>query len=153
MLLDPCSMLKTCPRCNVLSDQFSKDKKRKDGLSFYCKPCSRAMTKESWLKRMADPEARQAYLDKERNRHLKRKFGISSKAYDALLASQGGGCAICGTTQCASGAKLAVDHCHITGKIRGILCRDCNTSLGKFNDDRERLLKAVAYLDRANTER
>jgi len=98
---------------------------------------------------MQDPEKRAEWAAKERNRHLKRKYGLSAETYNNLLASQNGGCAICGATECSSGAALAVDHCHRTGKVRGILCRDCNTTLGKFNDDRNRFFKAIEYLDRA----
>ena len=146
--------MKTCPKCQkTLSvSAFNKDKNRPDGLGFYCRDCARQMTRKSWERRMSDPDKRAEWTAKERNRHLKRKFGLSSEAYDLLLASQGGGCAICGATECSSGAALAVDHCHRTGKVRGILCRDCNTTLGKFNDDRNRFLKAIDYLDRAGSE-
>lgn len=76
-------------------------------------------------------------------------FGITSADYDALLDSQGGGCAICGATEGSRrGERLAVDHCHAAGHVRGILCSNCNQGLGKFKDDIERLCKAIEYLRR-----
>jgi hypothetical protein len=146
---------KHCKRCNstLSTDEFNRDKRRTDGLGFYCRTCTRRMAKTSWQRRVEDPLKRAEWVAKERARHLKRKYGISVEDYDQLLASQDGKCAICDATECQSGSALAVDHCHSTGKVRGILCRDCNTTLGKFNDDRSRFFKAIAYLGRAETNR
>ena len=146
--------LKRCGKCkqHLPVNQFSKTTQTKDKLYCYCKACTSEAARLAHSRLKADPVRYAAYLAKERDRHLKRKFGISSTDYDSMLASQGGGCAICGATECSSGAALAVDHCHRTGKVRGILCRDCNTTLGKFNDDRNRFLKAIDYLDRAGSE-
>jgi hypothetical protein len=68
--------------------------------------------------------------------------------YDAMLAAQSGGCAICGTPPSVDGRALAVDHCHATGLVRGLLCRACNQGLGIFADDPQRLRKAANYLRR-----
>lgn len=79
----------------------------------------------------------------DRKSHLKRKYGLTLEDFDALLASQGGGCAICG--------KLDVDHVdhdHRTGRVRGILCFRCNVAIGQMDDDCDRLIAAMAYLDR-----
>lgn len=76
-------------------------------------------------------------------------FGISLRDYEAMLEAQGGGCAVCGAK--SSGGRwesLPVDHCHETGKIRGILCLHCNTGLGHFSDDPARVRDALAYLER-----
>lgn len=70
----------------------------------------------------------------ERKSHLRSKFGLDSEAYDAMLAAQGGVCAICAQT-CKSGNRLAVDHCHSTGLVRGLLCGFCNRTIGYFYDD------------------
>ena len=146
--------LKRCGKCKeyLPLHSFSKTTQTKDKLYCYCRACVSETAKESHRRLKADPVRYEAYLAKERSRHLKRKYGINAETYDAMLASQGGGCAICGATECSSGAALAVDHCHRTGKVRGILCRDCNTTLGKFNDDRNRFLKAIEYLDRAASQ-
>jgi Recombination endonuclease VII len=70
-----------------------------------------------------------------RNRHLKHRYGITSKEYDARFAAQGGVCAICkqppgDNVRAHWGAKLCIDHCHDTGTVRGLLCNDCNLAIG-----------------------
>lgn len=65
-----------------------------------------------------------------RNSNLRRRFGIDEAAYDSILELQGGVCAICGKSQLDK--RLAVDHDHGSGKIRGLLCTLCNTALGKI---------------------
>jgi hypothetical protein len=72
-----------------------------------------------------------------------RLYGISPAEYDALLAKQGGACAIC---RKRSKGRLCVDHCHLTGTIRGLLCRACNLVLGALKDDQASLVAALAYL-------
>lgn len=76
---------------------------------------------------------------------LKRKFGMTIAEYDSLLESQGGACAIC-KKPCPTGRRLAVDHDHKTGAVRGLLCHSCNLGIGKLGDDPERLLAAAKYL-------
>ncbi len=81
-----------------------------------------------------------------------RRYGLSNQQYLAMLEAQGGACALCATTgKGYNGTKygLVVDHCHLTGKARGLLCPDCNTALGRFGDDAVRLRAAADYLDRA----
>ena len=78
-----------------------------------------------------------------RKSHLKRKYGITLQEYDELLAAQGGGCAICGNPDADN-----VDHDHVTGEVRGILCFNCNIAIGHIADEKDRLLLAFAYLDR-----
>lgn len=84
-----------------------------------------------------------------RNRNLRRTFGITHTDYISLLNAQHGGCAICGRTD--SGSKnspwLFVDHCHTTGKIRGLLCHGCNAGLGSFQENPARLDQAIMYLE------
>jgi hypothetical protein len=78
-----------------------------------------------------------------RNGKLKRLYGISAAEYDALLAKQGGACAIC---RKRSKGRLCVDHCHVTGTVRGLLCSACNIALGSLKDDQASLVAALAYL-------
>lgn len=85
----------------------------------------------------------------ERNRaqKLRSQYGISLDEYAAQLAKQEGKCALCGSTE-AKGrwGVFNVDHCHETGALRGLLCNDCNTGLGKLGDTVESLARATAYL-------
>jgi hypothetical protein len=79
-----------------------------------------------------------------RANRLKKEFNLTLEEYAALSATQGGTCAICG---CLPGdTPLCVDHCHTTGRVRGLLCRLCNTALGQFQDSMERLARALLYL-------
>ena len=67
--------------------------------------------------------------------------------YESMLLSQKGLCALCETSDPKGPtSKFVVDHCHITGKIRGLLCNHCNTGLGKLGDSIESLNKAIRYL-------
>ena len=76
---------------------------------------------------------------------LKSKYGITLEEYNARLLKQDNKCAICGGIN-RSGKRLAVDHCHVTGRVRGLLCSNCNNGLGLFQDNSEFLNKAAAYL-------
>lgn len=84
------------------------------------------------------------------NSHLVRNYGITIDDYEDMYNNQSGVCAICGQleTKKYNGniVKLTVDHCHDTGKVRGLLCKRCNTALGGFNDSAKILTKALNYL-------
>ncbi len=77
---------------------------------------------------------------------LKSKWGLSLEDYDNMLQKQNGVCAIC-FEKCRSGRRLAIDHCHKTGKIRGLLCGECNNGIGKLKDDPDLLRRAIKYLE------
>ena len=83
----------------------------------------------------------------QRNANLKAKYGITAAQYDQMLEAQGHGCAICKRCECKSGKALAVDHSHETGKVRGVLCGDCNKALGLLGDSSELLTRAARYLE------
>lgn len=76
-----------------------------------------------------------------RDQHLQRKYGIGVTQYDEMLARQGGGCAICGAApdhpRNRGNGSLHVDHDHKTGRVRGILCAECNTTLGVYEAAQE----------------
>ena len=77
-----------------------------------------------------------------------KRYGISPEEYNLLLAKQDGVCAICHTAEINGfGTRLAVDHCHETKKVRGILCGNCNRGLGFYGHEPERLRAAIAYLE------
>ena len=73
------------------------------------------------------------------------RYGVGPEKYDQMVIAQQGLCAICGSA-CPTGRSLAIDHDHKTGEVRGLLCMDCNTAIGKFGDDPNKLLAAAAYL-------
>jgi len=78
------------------------------------------------------------------NSHIKKEYGISIEDYDAILASQGGKCAIC---KGGTGKRFfACDHNHKNGRVRGLLCARCNSGLARFTDDITNLRRAVRYM-------
>lgn len=88
----------------------------------------------------------------EKRRELNRrktlqKFGLTLEQYQAMLERQKGVCGICGKEN-PSGGNLAVDHNHVTGKTRGLLCGTCNTALHKLEKDRDWATRAIGYLDK-----
>lgn len=79
---------------------------------------------------------------------MKDRYGLEPADYHRMLSEQGGGCAICGTFDPQGRGRFHIDHDHTNGRIRGLLCTECNIGLGKFKDDPELVRKAVDYLDR-----
>jgi Zn-finger nucleic acid-binding protein len=82
--------------------------------------------------------------DAKRERKLVRKYGITLAEYDGMHTAQGGVCAICNEPERID-RRLAVDHCHVTGRVRGLLCAMCNTAIGKLRDSTELLERALHY--------
>lgn len=76
----------------------------------------------------------------------KKKYGITLEDYNIMFSNQNGCCKICGTHQSELPKALAVDHCHKTNNVRGLLCQTCNTSLGGFKDNIDLLQNAIDYL-------
>ena len=74
------------------------------------------------------------------------KYGLTIEEYNQMFQAQGGACAICRRTQFTLCRSLAVDHCHKTGRVRGLLCTGCNLALGGFEDCPIRLDQAAFYL-------
>ena len=89
--------------------------------------------------------------NRRQNTRLKQKFGINRDQYEVMLAQQNNVCAICNEREIVPNRSLSVDHDHVTGKVRGLLCSNCNPGIGKFKEDIELLGKAVAYLEREYT--
>lgn len=136
---------KSCGEQKPLS-QYNKLHISADGLAYKCRPCAKKEYR-SYRKGMSSEELH--LLDRERN--LRKKFGIGIQEYDEMLEKQGGVCAICNeeevTVRQGRVQSLSVDHCHETGNIRGLLCNSCNRALGKFKDSIEHLLAAASYLE------
>ena len=113
-----------CTGCNQWLDAgyFSKDKRAKSGLNNQCIEC------QKW-------------------RMKKRNYGVTREHYMAMLARQGGVCAICGAkpSSCTHG-HLVVDHDHKTGAVRGLLCDHCNKGLGGARDKTAHLSRMIHYL-------
>jgi hypothetical protein len=145
--------VKICSTCrNSQSlDAFQKNRHRPDGLHSQCRSCVSAAGR-AWRER--NPEQKKATNRRWAEENAERTFnatwgpfGFYYSDYLAMLEAQGGVCAICHES-CRPGRRLSVDHCHATGRIRGLLCDWCNRGLGLFRDSPESLLRAERYLDK-----
>lgn len=98
-------------------------------------------------KRKASKKWRDNNKEKVINKRYKARYGITYSDYCSLLKDQNHKCAICGTDEVDSrSGKLCVDHDHATGKVRQLLCHNCNCGLGHFQDNQEIIQKALEYL-------
>lgn len=133
--------MKYCTKCRTSKQktEFWKNKSTKDGLQAHCKPCWYKQTKS----KLEGPE-RDRYLRMRRNNHLQKKYGITADQYDEMLKAQGSTCAICHKDK--DRISFSVDHDHDTGRIRGILCENCNRGIGMFKHDVQLLELAINYL-------
>jgi RNase P subunit RPR2 len=155
-----------CPRCKQLlpAEDFHASSRYPDGLSSACKACQSERHAAYRRERVQDPEFLKKAASRSREwraaqttehifridkkSELKRKYGISLAQFEAMLASQRHRCAICRTL--LKGSRSAhVDHDHETGRVRGILCNNCNNGLGRFQDSPTALRRAARYLETA----
>lgn len=152
---------KTCTKCKEMlpASSFYIHRYSLNGLSSRCKPCARETDNKRY-----DPTVkakRKTYVEEykasERGRQsiqqgrLKHYFGLTVERYEEMLNEQNGLCKICQRPPTGKRSRLSVDHCHETGVIRGLLCSLCNSGLGFFQDNPERLLVASEYLNRHRT--
>lgn len=123
-----------CARCGEVKPvtEFHTRSTTKRGLprySAYCRPCTALRHKE---------------LPDHAHRYKVARYGLTTDAYAQMMDAQNGVCAICKSP--STSKRLAIDHCHTTGKVRALLCQNCNVSLGGFKDDPRLLLEAAKYL-------
>lgn len=114
---------KLCRTCGEAKphSEWHRNATASDGLSTRCEVCRAVQGRED---------------------HLKRQYGMTEAERDELIASQKGLCVIC-----LSAPAIHVDHCHETGKVRGVLCFNCNSGIGKLGDDPDKTRRATAYLE------
>lgn len=131
--------MKTCRKCKIekpLAD-FRRKARNLDGLDWKCRLCVREQAKsQPWYQS----------LDR-RSKRLWDKFRITVEQYEEMLAAQGGVCRICSGTERDEFRLLAVDHDHVTGKVRGLLCTKCNVAIGLLDDDPDRAMALALYLE------
>lgn len=124
--------MKRCTRCGVVKPlaDFNKSSRAKDGTRSQCKTC------------VLEYMRKRGY----RKDDLKYKYGMVEEDYEILFRQQGGSCAICRAPSYSLSRPLMVDHCHKTGRVRGLLCCNCNFGIGNLQDDPKLLAVALAYL-------
>ncbi|WP_217566407.1 endonuclease VII domain-containing protein [Streptomyces sp. GbtcB7] len=114
---------KLCRTCGEVKphSEWHRNSSASDGLSTRCKACRAIRGRED---------------------HLKRQYGLTEAERDEMVASQMGLCVIC-----LKAPAVHVDHCHETGRVRGVLCFNCNSAIGKLGDDPDAVRRAAAYLE------
>lgn len=100
--------------------------------------------------RLYKRKRRQAISDIERKSNL-RRYGLTVERYNEILSKQGGVCAICQELP-TGGERLCVDHSHTTKKVRGLLCRHCNTGIGMLKDSHTIIKNSLRYLENPPAE-
>lgn len=123
------SLEKACTKCKIVKPLtgFNKKKSAKSGHRSQCRGCQNVQS-----------------LEYTRTTFLWQKYGMTPEDYEILRDKQKGVCAICKLLP--GNKRLHVDHCHETGRVRGLLCSGCNTGLGSLGDSADNLLSAIAYL-------
>lgn len=141
---------KFCPKCKKVkgTKEFST---KKDGskISSHCRKCNKEMLKEYYATDTGKMALKKRYIrNKEsyKDAKLKRSFGIGLSEYNSILKLQNGKCAICKKTEEQNGKMLAVDHCHITGKNRDLLCSSCNICIGFIEKNNLDFQTIINYL-------
>lgn len=119
-----------------------------------CRPCDLIYQREYQKKhpdkrrnRKMSPEQRTRASINSRRHYFRKVYDMSLEDFEALWDQQEGRCACC-SNELQRDRTTHVDHCHVTGAIRGLLCHGCNTGMGLLGDDIERLQLAVEYLGR-----
>ena len=139
--------MKTCTKCKIKKpeSEFYRDSRTDGKLMASCKQCKSSATRKWWKANDYDKTRYKKNKHSERNRHLRKKYGITDEDYAEMLKSQKGKCAICGAGEPGT-KKFDVDHCHVTGVVRGLLCTSCNRMLGHSGDRPEVLAAGEKYL-------
>ena len=151
---------KKCSDCKVkkpISD-FSKHKQHKDGLHSWCKNCLSKRNKtyqKKWRDSGKANITRNKWYENNRDKYnqmhlksrLKRHYNLTLQQFNQMLEQQKGVCAICRQPETFKNRKyLTIDHNHQTGKIRGLLCHNCNLLLGHSKENLATLYAAISYL-------
>ena len=130
-------------KCNTCEQVKSKEDDFYAGRQSECKECAKARVKA----------ANEANPDRARDRHLRRAYGISLADFNRMVLAQGNRCACCGTDKPGGRHNTwNVDHDHVTGVVRELLCKDCNIVLGLVEDSPEHLQRLIAYVAKHTNE-
>lgn len=145
---------KPCAKCKEIKplDQFSRHRSAKDGLQRKCKKCCMEWWYQHRLQQDPDyrpqrprhKRIRKVAPNSHALRYRLRKYGVTGCDVTRMRIEQGDRCAICKVPEAEE--RLVIDHCHDSGRVRGLLCDSCNQGLGHFRDDPSRMTTAIAYL-------
>lgn len=156
--------MKRCSSCGIEKneDQFFRTGKQKSGKIKYrgdCKDCAKKST-SLWRKKNRSHYNNYVAMwraknpDRQHATEIKRNYGLSKDKYEKMLIEQNYKCGICKKMHniLEKRGRLFVDHSHSTGIVRGLLCAQCNTGLGNFDDNIDLLKKAIEYMNVALSE-
>ena len=120
---------KRCAECREVKPltEFHRAPQQSGGYNCYCKTCRKRQNREA---------------------HLMRTYGLTVAEFDAMVEAQGGVCACCGERD-----PQHVDHDHVTGRVRGVVCFRCNSGIGQFDDRADLMRSAIDYLERTTWQR
>ena len=131
-----------CKEEKPMEDFAKTTKNGKPYIRGRCKPCFNVYHRE-WYQKNKEVHKARVYANPNREYRRASKYGLTNEQFDELLKSNNGLCHICNVRK-----ATAIDHCHESGKVRGHLCIQCNSGLGKFGDSIEGLMQAINYLER-----
>lgn len=145
-----------CTRYLPLAEFHTRGNSRPHAFKSYCKDCDRDNAND-WYKRNVEQarasarlRAARHYDGYRRNAHLRRRYGITEDDYQAMLIAQDGKCAICRRDEDQvineKPKPLSIDHDHVTGAVRGLLCSACNRGIASLGEDPSVLIRASDYL-------
>lgn len=142
-------MLK-CSKCNKNKENtfFRKRNNSKSGFNYWCRECENTTQRGRYIKKVKKKSSDEDVLlikQKAFERMLRHRYNIDIKKYNELLEEQNNSCKIC-NTPIIKGNNLVIDHCHNTLKVRGLLCRRCNTFLGYIEKSPNILNNSIKYL-------
>ena len=149
--------MKICTKCKQSKDldQFNKNSSQKDGYNYRCRFCCNLATRLSESKNRVQTRITNSHWKKknpEKNKRdnrkwrLKNYYGLTEEQYASMFKAQDGKCAICNKHQSQLKVALAVDHNHLTNKVRQLLCRTCNSFLGYIQEDEQTAVNLVEYI-------
>jgi len=136
--ISSCMIRKTCRKCHVSKDaaDFGIDRSKSDGLKSYCRDCARKY-------------AQQRRHD-SKSEHYLRQYGITEPEFERLLSEANNECQLCDkklTRNRGSSDAAVLDHCHVTQRIRGVLCNSCNMLLGRLEKQPLLISRIQRYLE------
>jgi hypothetical protein len=140
--------MQSCKRCGECGEmkhltEFNRSSKGNDGHQWKCRACYKAYNKSIYTYNM----------ELSRSKHLKRTYGMAPEEYIALFDAQNGVCAACGRPETTNDPRtkqvknLQIDHCHTTGEVIALLCKECKNALGLLHDDVERIRMLLSYAE------
>jgi hypothetical protein len=144
---------KKCTCCKIIkpvTDFYPKGVYKKTGKIRYGSHCKKCHSLKASVRWSEDDLFRNRQKNRGYKYSLMKNYGLTEASYLELYKKQNNCCAICKNKSKTKTGKLFVDHCHDTGNVRGLLCRQCNTGIGFLGDDIERLANAIMYLKGEN---